>query len=214
MKNLSLLLLLLFIGTNINAQKAPKKITITGRVTGEYNSAVKDALIMIDGKASSESTNKYGFYKIRVKPGTLMIGVFVPNEGVKEKPVNGRTVIDFNFEKNTQFKSEETSPREIADQMNESKHVVYANFSNIYEVLKTIQGVTVSGTQVFIRGIGSINDTTPLFVVDGVIVNSIADISPSNIKSIELLKGPDAAVYGVRGGNGVILITLTGAVTK
>jgi hypothetical protein len=214
MKKISLLLLLLFLGISIDAQKAPKKITITGRVTAEYNSPVQDALIMIDGKASSETTNKDGLYKVRVKPGTLMIGVFVTDGGVKEEPVNGRTVINFNYEKSPQFKSEEASDREIAEAMNEAKHVKYANFSNIYEVLKTIQGVTVSGTQVFIRGIGSINDTTPLFVVDGVIVSSIADISPSNIKSIELMKGSDAAVYGVRGGNGVILIKLTGADKK
>ena len=49
--------------------------------------------------------------------------------------------------------------------------------------------------------------TEPLFVVDGVIVNSIDDISPQTVKSIEVLKGPAASVYGTRGANGVILIT-------
>jgi TonB-dependent SusC/RagA subfamily outer membrane receptor len=44
-------------------------------------------------------------------------------------------------------------------------------------------------------------------VVDGVIVNEIADIDPVMVKSIEVLKGPDASVYGTRGSNGVIVIT-------
>lgn len=209
MKTLLLLLFSLFLSFTAVSQTNPKKITITGRVTGEYNSPVQDALIMIDGKASSRSTNKDGYYKIRVSPEVSIIGAFVPNQGIKEEPVNGRTVINFNFEKSTKA-SREAIAEETANAMKEADHVKYTNFSNIYEVLKTIQGVTVSGTQIFIRGIGTINDATPLFVVDGVIVSSIADISPSNIKSIELLKGPDASVYGVRGGNGVILIKLTG----
>jgi TonB-dependent SusC/RagA subfamily outer membrane receptor len=49
--------------------------------------------------------------------------------------------------------------------------------------------------------------TQPLFVVDDVIVNSIDNILPAMVKSIEVLKGSGAAIYGSRGANGVILIT-------
>jgi len=45
-------------------------------------------------------------------------------------------------------------------------------------------------------------------VVDGVFVNDIGNISPQNVKSIEVLKGPAASVYGMRGANGVIVINL------
>jgi TonB-dependent SusC/RagA subfamily outer membrane receptor len=45
-------------------------------------------------------------------------------------------------------------------------------------------------------------------VVDGIIVNDIGNISPQMVKSIEVLKGPAASVYGMRGSNGVIVITL------
>jgi TonB-dependent SusC/RagA subfamily outer membrane receptor len=70
----------------------------------------------------------------------------------------------------------------------------------------------VSGTSIKISGSSSLNASTePLFVVDGIIVNSIEDISPQTVKSIEVLKGPDASVYGMRGANGVIVINrLTG----
>ena len=49
--------------------------------------------------------------------------------------------------------------------------------------------------------------TEPLFVVDGVITSEIDGIAPETVSKIEVLKGPDASVYGTRGSNGVIIIT-------
>lgn len=208
-KNFSLLLLSFFLCLTVTAQKDAKKNIITGRVTSSYSSPVSDAVIMIDGKATSVSTKKDGSYKIKVPSSAKMISVLAMNEGVKEELIAGRSVIDFYLE-GAATKPEVTTPENDVNDLSDAKHVKYANFSNIYEVLKTIQGVSVSGTNIFIRGVGTINDATPLFVVDGLIVSSIADISPSTIKSIDLLKGADAAIYGSRGGNGVILIRLTG----
>lgn len=62
--------------------------------------------------------------------------------------------------------------------------------------------------QIRIRGIGSVNDNEPLYVVDGMTVSSIASLNPSDIASIEILKdASSAAIYGSRGANGVILVT-------
>jgi len=59
-----------------------------------------------------------------------------------------------------------------------------------------------------IRGIGTVNDASPLFVVDGVAVGNINFLSPNDIKSTEILKDASAtAIYGSRGANGVILVT-------
>lgn len=59
-----------------------------------------------------------------------------------------------------------------------------------------------------VRGIGTINDANPLFVVDGVITTTIANLSPSDIESIEVLKDAStAAIYGSLGSNGVIMVT-------
>lgn len=75
-------------------------------------------------------------------------------------------------------------------------------------MLQQDPSLQVSGRKIVIRGVGTINNTDPLFVVNGIIVGSIDDISPQTVKSIEILKGGDAAMYGSRGANGVILITL------
>ena len=59
-----------------------------------------------------------------------------------------------------------------------------------------------------VRGISTVNDANPLFVVDGVVSTSISNISPSDIESIEVLKDAStAAIYGSLGSNGVIMVT-------
>jgi TonB-dependent SusC/RagA subfamily outer membrane receptor len=70
------------------------------------------------------------------------------------------------------------------------------------------------GISVRIRGMGSINgDTEPLYVVDGMLVQSTADrglywLNPGDIRRIEILKDASTtSMYGVRGANGVVLIT-------
>lgn len=77
-------------------------------------------------------------------------------------------------------------------------------------------GVTVNASSgqpgaaasVRIRGIGTVNDSSPIYVVDGVITNDISFLSPSDIESTEILKDASStAIYGSRGANGVILIT-------
>ena len=77
-------------------------------------------------------------------------------------------------------------------------------------------GVTVNANSgqpgaaatVRIRGIGTVNDSNPIYVVDGVICSDISFLSPSDIESTEILKDASStAIYGSRGANGVILIT-------
>lgn len=69
-------------------------------------------------------------------------------------------------------------------------------------------GFLGSGFKVNIRGLGTIGDSAPLYVVDGVANGSISALNPSDIESIDVLKdAASAAIYGARAANGVILIT-------
>ncbi len=82
-------------------------------------------------------------------------------------------------------------------------------YSNIYDMIRgEVPGVEVVGKSIKIRESFSFNlSTEPIFVVDGIIIPEIDDISPYDVKSIEVLKGASASIYGARGSNGVILIT-------
>lgn len=65
-----------------------------------------------------------------------------------------------------------------------------------------------SGTRIRVRGVGTINNSDPLYVVDGVQIGDISFLLPSDIESTEILKDASAtAIYGSRGANGVVLIT-------
>lgn len=78
------------------------------------------------------------------------------------------------------------------------------------DFLERVPGVNVSGYEVSIRGQGP-----PLFVIDGVQVGfgyhaAASSVNVHDIYSVEVLKGPETAIYGIRGQNGVIVIKTKG----
>ena len=66
-----------------------------------------------------------------------------------------------------------------------------------------------AASRIRVRGIGSVNDSNPLYIVDGMPIEGGFDyINPSDIESIEVLKdAASGAIYGARAANGVILVT-------
>ena len=88
------------------------------------------------------------------------------------------------------------------------------NMENIalIDQLKSYPGLSIRGTQVFMRGISIINNPNEvLFIVNGTQVgnfSAVSTISPQEVKRIEVIKNPaDLAIYGLRGSGGVVLIT-------
>ena len=84
----------------------------------------------------------------------------------------------------------------------------FCNYANIFDLIRgRFSGVMVRGVNVYIRGSGSFSgQTQALYIVNGVATSSIDWIQPCQIKSIDILKDSNAAIYGTRGGNGVVLI--------
>lgn len=91
----------------------------------------------------------------------------------------------------------------------ENKNDKFCSYSNIFDLISgQLSGVTVIGHDVYVRGgTNSFSlSTTALYVVDDQTTGSIDWIQPCQVKSITVLKDGNAAIYGSRGGNGVILI--------
>ena len=83
-----------------------------------------------------------------------------------------------------------------------------SQYPNILQYMQgKIAGVQINGNSVIIRGINTFyGSTDPLFLLDGVPIDAsvVTSLNPSDIEIIEILKGPEAAIYGSRGANGVI----------
>ncbi|MEN9838719.1 MAG: hypothetical protein RL177_198, partial [Bacteroidota bacterium] len=78
--------------------------------------------------------------------------------------------------------------------------------------ITTTSGAPGAAAAVRIRGVGTFNNSSPIYVVDGVIIDDISFLNPADIASFDILKDASAtAIYGSRGANGVVLIqTKTG----
>ncbi len=69
-------------------------------------------------------------------------------------------------------------------------------------------GMPGQGTRVMVRGIGTLNNSSPLYIVDGMYMDSIDHINPADVASIDVLKdASSSAIYGSRAANGVVIIT-------
>ena len=229
-----LILLSLIISEKVEGKKNNKKETVSGFVTDINNKPVAGAMILVDRHQTDVVTSKKGFYKVRITPGSMMIGAWSYENGSAEAAVDGGSEVNIvlygqyaiqGFEParvnddeminigygKVRRKDLTTSPGHIDGDADK-----YASYTSIYDMIRgEVPGVQVVGNQILIRGISSINSSNdPLLVVDGMAVSTLDGISPREVKSITVLKGSDAAIYGTRAAGGVILIDLRGAGDK
>jgi TonB-dependent SusC/RagA subfamily outer membrane receptor len=219
----------LILWSAVSAAQTGKKIQVTGKITDASQAPVVGAMIFAGDQNTGQVSNKKGIYKVKIAPETRSIRVMTQTGEIAEKPLNGNTVVDFSFSVN--FKNGAVKATKKEDKADDQVNIGYGTidskdltspvskidsrkdkyvYKDIYEMLRGKPGVQVNGKSIKIsQGPSTFNSgTDPLFVVDGVVVNSIDDIMPSQVRSIEILKGPSASIYGSRGANGVILITL------
>lgn len=212
------------------AQKA-KRYSISGYIVDTVISTpVAGARILIDNKDTGILTDVSGHYSVKIRPDAVTISVFIENKHVTSELIGGRTEINFPLSRSIlrpkdvrQDASEETidmginsiDPEKSAvsvarkDVLKSEEDQDFSNYKDIYELIQgKVPGVNVSGQRIIIRGMNTFSENNePLLVVDGIPVSSISDIIPETVKSITVLKGTSAAIYGSRGTNGVIVIT-------
>jgi len=208
------------------ARETGKKIKITGVVTDAKKRPVINAMIFVDKVKTNSVTDSKGNYRVKVSPDAKKILVYSVTNGAQEADINGQTVVNIILtgSNTTRFNPAqeeketvnvgygETRKEDLTMPVNSLKgnKIRYQSYNNVYEMLAgEVPGVEVTGTSIKIRNATSFQlSTEPLFVVDGIIVPGINNIVPAQVKSIEVLKGSAASIYGARGANGVIVITL------
>ena len=216
-----LLAFLIAAGT-ISAQKANKKIMISGIVVDGNRKPVPNVFITIDGKASNSVTDEKGFYKIKVSPTAEKIGFSTIWSQGAEELINGRTTINhvYNLPSpvNKPASGGGNPSNDLANSSGTDKNINkdFTSYKTIYELIQAeFPTVIVEGKSIRIPGSVSLKlSTEPLFIVDGIEATSIDNIIPSTVRSVQVLKGSSASIYGMKGANGVIKIELRGATDK
>ncbi len=226
-----LFLILLSLAVSVNnlvAQKKNKKIVISGFVTDADSNPVTGAIVLIDKQNTKILTDYNGHYRVRTRSDANMITILTENNLAKSELIDGRSAINFNFGKTIdslqtiKFQDYNEEMINLGYRKMNSKNMTqsvsqldvsgdeYSSYRNIYEMIAgKIPGVDVNGQKIRIRGINSlVSNNDPMFVVNGLPTNSIDHIQPHTVKSISILKGPATTIYGSRGSNGVIVITL------
>ncbi|MER0441713.1 TonB-dependent receptor [Emticicia sp. W12TSBA100-4] len=234
-KNLLSLLFAVIIGMQAFAQDK----TVSGKVTSaDDGTPLPGVSVSVKGTSRGTTTDASGVYKISVSGNATLIFSFIGFTS-QQVGVNNRTIIDLQLASDAQELSEAVvvgygtqSRRTLTGSQASVKGSEIATMpTNSFD--KALQGraagvqiLGANGTpggaaQVRVRGVGTIKGgTDPLYVVDGVQINSNSGsaaftssnplnyLNPNDIESIEVLKdAASAAIYGAAAANGVVLIT-------
>ncbi len=202
------------------------RLTITGQVTEKgTGEPVIGATVLLKGEGKGTTTDIDGFYTLKDVPSEATLVFSFVGMKTEELMVDGRSVINVEMEEDTklidevvvvgygvQRKSDLTGA--VASIKNEElQKTAVANVANALQgrvsgVIVSANGSPGSEPEVKIRGIGTTNNSSPLYVVDGMFVNDIGFLNSHDIASMEVLKDASAtAIYGSRGANGVIIVT-------
>lgn len=182
---------------------------LSGKVLNYKKKPVTNASIYLDTIDSNVVTNKDGEFSLTVPEQVKIIKVHSKKYGWLSSAYNKETKMDFVYLETDKSKNEKGASNPPSLNLENDKNT--ATYRTIFDLIRgKLAGVVVTqDNKITIRGVSSFYySSEPLFVVDGVVVNSIDEISPINVKSISVLKGADASIYGVRGASGVIVIKM------
>jgi TonB-linked SusC/RagA family outer membrane protein len=203
------------------------QIEVTGTVTSaEDGSPLPGVAVVLKGTTVGAITDVDGHYSIEV-PNTeaVLMFAFVGMVTV-ERQVGDQMTIDVVLEQDV-FGLDEVVVTGYATQVRANLTGAISTVASdelektpettlLKRMQGTVTGVTITSdhhpggnVDILVRGLGTINDNTPLFVIDGVPTSTITStINANDVESITVLKdAASQAIYGARGANGVILVT-------
>ena len=205
-----------------NVQQATKKIT--GTVV-DAQGPVIGASVMEKGTTNGTVTDFDGNFALNVNPGATIVISYIGYE-TQEIVVGNQSNINITLNEDDAVLEEVvvvgygTMKKKLvtgATVQVKGDDIAKLNTTNALEAMQSsTPGVNITqsssqpgkGYKVYIRGIGTIGDSQPLYVIDGVAGGNLDGINPNDIESIDVLKdAASAAIYGSRAANGVILVT-------
>ncbi len=215
----SFLFIFLIMTIGVKAQ-----IKVSGKVFDNIGETIPGVTILIKGTTEGTITDINGTYQINASEGATLVYSYI---GMKTQSIElgTETTIDVVLQPDiigvdevvvvgygTKTKEELTG---AVSSVSSKQLKVSTESSVIGRLQGQVSGVTITSSNkpggdatIRIRGIGTINDANPLYIIDGVPTTPGNNISPDDVESISILKdASSAAIYGTRGANGVVIIT-------
>jgi len=217
-KNKLVLFILFFVFSNLTL--LAKKIEVKGKVVTFNTVPVVNANVKVPGYETSVKTDEDGSFTClcNEKDKLVITAVGFNKLSIKVKKKKAKKLIA----KMRLLKSSEASKMAIEKghilQVSQFKILLqeksgikdYSKYNSLMDIISNeFSSLRIVNGEVIIRGKSSINGSSAArFEVDGVMVEQsmLGSLSTSDIASIKVVKGGDAAIYGVRGGTGVISI--------
>ena len=201
--------------------------TIAGKVTdASSGESLPGVNIIVPGTNIGTATDSKGNYSLSVPDNADSLSFSYIGYTTQTVAINGRSTINVQLSPHTlkgnqlvvvgygtQRKQDLTGSISSVSSSQVAKIPTTSVANALQGQVSGVQVVPNSGAPgspatIYVRGVGTLNNASPLYVVDGMITNNISYLSPDNIQSINVLKDASAeAIYGSRGANGVIMIT-------
>jgi TonB-linked SusC/RagA family outer membrane protein len=198
---------------------------VTGTVTDANGKPVSGASVVVRGTSNGTTTDEQGRFTITVPNDQARLSVSYVGLDAKEVAVGTSGTVAVSLTStgstlnevvvtgySTQARKDITGSVTVV-RAEDLKSVPAANAEQQLQgraagVTVTTSGVPGQAATVRIRGFGSFSNNEPLFIVDGIPTNSIQNLNPNDIESMQVLKDAAAAsIYGSRASNGVIVVT-------
>lgn len=214
--------------------------TITGIITDQTGAPLSGATVNAKGTKVSTQTDQNGNFKIAVPVSVTRLVISYVGAKTTEVAIEGKTVLPVTLDvtdnklgevvvigygksrrSNLTTAQTSVSAKDIEKTVNTTiEQAIQGRAAGVYVTQNS--GQPGGGISVNIRGISSLGRTQPLYVIDGVQIqsnedvsygsssssNPLAGINPNDIEDMQILQGPSAtAIYGSRASNGVILVT-------
>ncbi|MHA7130006.1 SusC/RagA family TonB-linked outer membrane protein [Algoriphagus namhaensis] len=216
----ALLMLLVLTGATAFAQK-----TVTGTVLDEYDVGLPGVSVLVKGTTTGTATDIDGNFSLNVPNDNAVLVFSFIGYSTIEQTVGSRSIVDVKMKPDEQTLTELVVTGYTIDSRRETtgaiatvdpKDLTVIPTGNVEQTLQgRVSGVTVitngqPGTSsiIRVRGFGAFGGNEPLYIVDGVPVESTDFLNPDDIESTTVLKDAAAAsLYGARAANGVIIYT-------
>jgi TonB-linked SusC/RagA family outer membrane protein len=206
---------------------SPADVTVKGQVKGPDNAGIPGVTVVVKGTTNGTTSDMDGNFMLSLPDANATLVISAVGFVTQEIPLDGRSTLNVTLQTDVKaleevvvlgYTTSKKADVTVAVSQINQKDINSLPVTGVAQIMQgKAAGVAITqntgapgeGIAVRIRGVGTIGDNNPLYIIDGVPTkDGINQISPNDIESINILKdAAAAAIYGARASNGVVIVT-------